>query len=121
MSDERILKDYGNTVTGFKSEDGKHYRTTHSDFSDVVEHVKNMNEQVNGASRATNRQGYKHIGTIPLPILEQWLFERNYTMHEFAINAGGEKGKTDPYGGGGVKDKFLKYFLSSDFNKLHNM
>jgi hypothetical protein len=121
MSDERILKNYGNTVTGFKTEDGKHYRTTHGDYTDVIEHVRHMDQKVNEAPKATNRNGYKHIGTIPVPILEDWLIRHNYSMHEFAINAGGEKGKTNPYGGGGVKDKFLKFFLSKDFSKLHNM
>ena len=119
MSKERLLKDYGNTVTGFMTEDGKHYKTVHSDFSDVIDHVSNMREKVNEAPRATNRNGYKHIGTVPLPILEKWLQDHNYSMHEFAINAGGEKGKTD-IGGPGVKDKFLKFFLSRDFSKLHN-
>ena len=120
MSDEKVLKTYENMWTGFKSEDGKHYKTTHADFSGVIKHVENMKELVNESQVARNK-GYQHIGTIPMALLEDWLVKHNYTMHEFAINAGGEKGKTDPYHGSGVKDKFLKYFLSRDFNKLHNM
>ena len=120
MSDEKFLKGYGNMWTGFKTEDGEHYKTTHADFSGIIDHVKHMNETVNESATA-RRKGYQHIGTIPLPLLEQWLIEHGYTMHEFAINAGGEKNKTNPHGGGGVKDKFLKYFLSRDFAKLHNV
>lgn len=116
---EKLIKNYGDTWTGFKSEDGKHYKTTHSDFSNVIQHVKNMDELVN-ESTAAKRKGYQHVGTIPMALLEDWLLKHNYTMHDFAVNAGGEKGKTNPHGGGGVKDKFLKYFLSKDFAKLHN-
>lgn len=117
---EKLLKNYGDMWRGFKTEDGKHYKTTHADFSNVIRHVEDMNELVNESSVA-RRKGYKHVGTIPMALLEDWLIKHNYTMHEFAINAGGEKGKSNPYGGTGVKDKFLKYFLSRDFNKLHNM
>ena len=116
---EKLLKRYENMWTGFKTEDGKHYKTTHADFSGVIEHVKNMDELVNQSSRA-KMKGYQHVGTIPMALLEDWLKKHGHTMHEFAINAGGER-KSNPYGGGGVKDKFLKYFLSRDFNKLHNM
>jgi hypothetical protein len=116
---EKLIKNYGDTWKGFKTEDGKHYKTTHSDFSNIIQHVKNMDEAVNESS-AAKRKGYQHVGTIPMALLEDWLIKHNYTMHDFAINAGGEKCKTNPHGGGGVKDKFLKYFLSRDFAKLHN-
>lgn len=113
---ERLLKDYGNVKTGFISQDGKHYKHTQGDFSDAIERVGQLRQTIN---EQKSRNGYHHIGSVPLPILEDWLNQHNYTMHEFAINAGGEKGKTD-INGPGVKDKFLKYFLSRDFSKLHN-
>lgn len=119
MSDERLIKNHGNLWTGFKTEDNKHYKTTHADFSGIIKHVEDMDERVN-ENAAMKAKGYQHVGTIPMALLEDWLIKHNYTMHEFAINAGGEKNKTNPHGGGGVKDKFLKYFLSRDFNKLHN-
>lgn len=118
---EKLIKNYGNgTWRGFKSEDGKHYKTTHADLSDVVEHARYLNEAVN-ENTTMKKKGYQHVGSIPMVLLEDWLIKHNYTMHQFAINEGGEKNKTNPHGGGGVKDKFLKYFLSRDFNKLHNM
>ena len=114
MSDEKLLKHYGNTWTGFKSEDGKHYKTVHSDFTDVIER-KNLIAD----AQARSKSGYEHVASIPLPILEAWLIEHNFTMHEFSINAGGDKNKTD-ITKSGVKDQFLKYFMSRDFSKLHN-
>ena len=121
MSDEKFLKGYGDkTWRGFKTEDGKHYKTTHADFSNVMDHVKYMDQAVN-ESTVMKKKGYQHVGTIPMVLLEDWLIKHGYTMHQFAINEGGDKNKTNPHGGSGVKDQFLKYFLSRDFNKLHNM
>lgn len=117
---EKFVKGYGDAWKGFKSEDGKHYRTSHADFSNIIEHNRYLNEAVN-ESTVMKKKGYQHIGSIPTVLLEDWLTKNGYTMHDFAINAGGDKDKSNPYGGGGVKDKFLKYFLSRDFNKLHNM
>lgn len=115
---KRVIKNDGEVTKGFVSEDGAHYRTYSQDMEPIIDRVKYLNEKVNGADRSTNRAGMKYLGSIPRVMLEDWLTKHNYTMHDFAINAGGEKGKTDP-NGGGVKDKFIKYFMSREFSKLH--
>ncbi len=111
---EKFLKHYGNTWTGFASEDGKHYKTTHSNFQDIIDRREKIAE-----AQAGKRDGLQHIASIPLPILEDWLIKHGYTMHDFSINAGGDKNHPDMTKSG-VKDQFLKYFMSRDFSKFHS-
>ena len=118
MAKEKLLSKMGGTTKSFLSEDGNHYRHFRTDMDPVVEHVKYMNEKVNEATRAENKQGYHYIGSVPITMIDDWLRSHGYDWNDFATNAGGEKGKTDPQGPG-VKDQFMRYFLSRDFAKLH--
>lgn len=60
----------------------------------------------------------RYVGSVPPSILIKWLEDHNYTMDQWARNDGGS-----PYDkrvdGPGVYDKFLKFFLTRDFAKLH--
>ena len=118
MAKERSLGGWGGTRKSFISEDGKHYRKYSTNMDPIMDRVAYLNEKVNGASRVTNKQGYHYMGSVPITFITDWLNKHGYTFHDFAINAGGEKGRTDP-NGPGVKDKFMKYFMSRDFSKLH--
>lgn len=118
MAGERVLAKTADTVKSFLTVDGKHYRKFSVNMQPVMDRVAYLNEKVNGATRAENRQGYQYLGSIPKTMLVDWLNKHGYTMHDFAVNAGGQKGKTDPRGSG-VKDKFMRYFMSRDFAKLH--
>lgn len=119
MADKRFLKQHDEaTISAFMAEDGRHYRATRTDMDPIIDRVKYLNEKVNEAPRSGNRNGYHYIGSVPRTFIDDWLRKHNYTWAEFAVNAGGEKGKTD-VNGPGVKDQFMKYYLSRDFAKLH--
>jgi len=118
VSDSKILFNRNGLKKTFISEGGNNYRHFSQDMDPVMDRVKYLNEKVNGATRAENRSGYQYLGSVPVTMITDWLEKHNYTLNDFAINAGGQKGKTDPTGPG-VKDKFMKYFLSRDFAKLH--
>lgn len=118
MADKKTVYKKGELTKNVISEDGKHYRHFSMDMDPVMDRVKYLNEKVNEAPRAGNRQGYHYLGSVPLTMITDWLDKHGYTMHDFSVNAGGEKGKTNP-NGSGVKDKFMKYFMSRDFAKLH--
>lgn len=118
MADKKVISDDGNLKRTFETEDGVNYRRWSQNFDPIIERVERLKAKVNEATRAENRQGYKYLGSVPLTLITDWLSKHGYSWHDFAINAGGEKGKTDP-AGPGVKDKFMKYFMSRDFAKLH--
>lgn len=120
MADRKeLLRQHDDTtISAFLSEDGRHFNATRTDMDPIMDRVAYLNEKVNGASRATNKQGYNYVGSVPRTMIDAWLKEHGYTWHDLAINAGGEKGKTTP-GGPGVKDKFMGWFLHRDRSKLH--
>ena len=104
----------------FASEDGKHYRGYRQDLDPVIRKVEHLRQKVNEAPRSENPNQWKHVGSIPMTVLVDWLMKNKFTIDQFARNDGGIKGKTYPESTSGVKDKFLKYFLSREFSKLHN-
>ena len=58
-----------------------------------------------------------------MPVLKDWLTRNNYTMNQWATNAGGRKddGTDDFYRKDkGVKSRFMRYFKGREFSKLHN-
>lgn len=118
MADKKTVYRKGELVKTVQSEDGKHYRHFSQDLRPVMDRVTYLNEKVNGATRAENRNGYHYLGSVPITVITDWLEQHNYTLNEFATNAGGDRRRTDPTGPG-VKDKFLRYFMSRDFSKLH--
>lgn len=109
--------DYART---FSSEDGRHYRGHHQELGPAIRRVQHIRHMHEHATRASNPNGWQHIGSIPPAVLVDWLNKHGYKIDEWARNDGGDPYKTDPHSGGGVKDKFLKYYLSRDFAKLHN-
>ena len=113
----RPTKRAGDYLRTFSSEDGKHYRGEHQNMEPVMKRVELIKQAQ--AERGTGQFDRRYVGSIPKTILIDWLTKHGYKMDEFARNEGGDPYKTNPHGGSGVKDKFLKYFLSRDFAKLH--
>lgn len=120
---KRLTKAVGDYARGLVSQDGAHFRTQHQELGPAIKRVAEIRELQARQTRATNPYGRQFIGSIPAVILTDWLKKHGYTLHQFAVNAGGNKNsgndpqffRTDP----GVKSQFLRYFLSRDFSKLH--
>ena len=112
----RPLGGAGDLVSTFSSEEGAHYRGHHQELAPAMRRVKQIQELQ--ARRGRGKLDKEYMGSVPVAVLTDWLTRNGYTKHEWAINAGG-----DPYnkfaGGPGVYDKFLSFFLSRDWAKLH--
>ena len=91
----------------FLAEDGKHYRGQRQDIAPIIDRVTDLR---NGAitSKIKNPNEWRHVGSIPMTVLLDWLTKNRYTMDQWARNEDRSK------------DKFLRYFMSRDFSKLHN-
>lgn len=120
MGKRRLLKASGDYVRGFQTEDGVHYRTESQNLDPAIRRVRDIRHMHEGSTRASNPNGWQHVGSVPTTVLIDWLNTHGYTIDQWARNDGGNPYKTDMVNGGGVKDKFLKYFMSRDFCKLHN-
>lgn len=105
----RTIKAYSDLRTWFASEEGKEYRGMSQDLSPVFQHVRQMDDKVNGAPSAGNK-GWKYAGSVPMSVMVDWLGKNHYTFDQWARNEDG------------AKDKFKKYIRSREFHKLfaHN-
>ena len=116
---KRVVAHQGDFARTFSTEDGQGFRGLHQDIDPVIKHVQKIRDMHQYRDPRKDSIADRHVGSVPGAVLEAWLKKNGHTMHEWAINAGG-----DPYikrkGGPGVYDKFLSYFLSRDFSKLHN-
>jgi hypothetical protein len=111
MAKFKPLPSNGDIKKTFASEDGKHYRGMRQDIDPIIQHVRDQNEWINGAAKAGNRNNWRYQGTIPMTVLVDWLQQHGYTIDEFA-----RADRNDVYG---PKYKFLKYFKTREFSKLH--
>ena len=98
-------KDYG---VSFSVEDGTEYVGTHQNIDPVIDHVKKVRDMHSHATAASNPNEWRHVGSVPMSMIVDWVHKSPYTFAQWARNEDG------------AKDKFLKYFLSRDFSKLHN-
>ena len=112
MAKFRPIYRHGETQKSFASEDGKHYRHYRQDIDPIVERVQHNRDIAAASTKASNPNGWQHKGTIPMTMLVDWLHKHGYTIDEFA-----RADRNDKYG---PKYKFLRYFMSRDFAKLHN-
>lgn len=128
MTIERYIGRAGHDYArSFITQDGKHYRREHQNIDLSIQRVERFRAIEDLATKQSNPNEWTHIGTIPKVVLTAWLNKNNYTPHQWAINEGGTRcplgndpidhQMRDP----GVKSQFLRYFLSRDFSKLHNM
>lgn len=124
---ERLTKRTGDIFRSFITQDGAHIRRTHQELGPAMRRVELIREANEEATRrGLNPNQRTFIGSVPMGVLINWLQERGYSMHDWAINAGGNK---CPPGGdpvqhamtdSGVKSEFLRFFLSRDWCKLHS-
>jgi hypothetical protein len=122
----RKVRASGDLLQTFSSEDGRHFRGIHQNLDGAIDRVKHVRDMHDYATKATNPNGWKHLGSIPQAVLIDWLQKHNYTHNDWATNQGGTRcpAGNDPVAhatlDGGVRSQFLRYFLSRDFSKLHN-
>ncbi len=83
-SGERLTKIVGEYCRGFASEDGNHYRTERQNMKPVLDHVKHLDDKVNSAPKAGNKNEMQYVGSIPLLVLTDWLKDNGYLMEHWA-------------------------------------
>lgn len=90
----------------FGSEDGKHYRIHDQDIDPLIRRAEYLDEAINKAPAATNKNGWQYRGTIPMVWAMNWLKRNQYPFSALGLKD--------------VKQKMAKEFLSSrDMSKLH--
>ncbi len=104
----------------FAYEDGIAYRGHRQDMKPVLRHAERTRTKVNEAPKSGNKNGWEHMGTIPMSLLLDWLSKHGYQIDQWARNDGGEPYGADWRKDGGVKSQFLRFFMSRDFSKLHS-
>ena len=115
MGDKRLLKAAGDYTRSFASEDGKHYRVEHQDMNYLMKRAKLIKE----GQEYHNVKDRKYVGSVPISMVTDWCNRNGFTFDQFARNDGGIRGKAYPESKSGVKDKFMAYFLTPEFSKLH--
>ncbi len=121
MVKERFLKRVGDYARSFVSQDGSFFRREHQNIAPAIKRVQEIRDMHSYATKASNPNEWRHVGSIPMTMLIDWLTDNHFTMDQWARNDGGIPGKQYPNSKSGVKDKFLKHFLSRDYSKLHNV
>ena len=106
MAEKRPLGHSMGVDKWFASEDGKHYRGESTDLDPVFRHVRYLDDKVNGAPKSGNKQGMEYIGSIPAPVLVDWLRKNNIRPDQFARNEDG------------AKAKFLAWFKQRENHRL---
>jgi hypothetical protein len=124
---ERLTRKDGDTARTFIVQDGVHVRRHHQELGPAMRRTKLIQEANEEATRrGLNPSDRQYIGSVPMTVIISWLQERGYTMHDWAVNAGGTQCPIgmDPvahaHTDNGVKSQFLRYFLSRDWCKLHS-
>ena len=97
----------GYAVT-YSTEGDKVYTGTHQDIEPVIKHVQKVRDMHQYATKQSNPNEWRHVGSVPIVIIVDWCKNNGYDFSQWARNEDG------------AKDKFLKYFMSREFSKLHN-
>lgn len=97
----------GYAVT-YATEGDQDYIGTHQDVEPVIKHVKKVRDMHSFATKSSNPNEWRHVGSVPIAIIIDWCRRNGYRFDQWARNEDG------------AKDKFLKYFMSREFSKLHN-
>lgn len=125
MGFKRISKVAGDYARGLIVEDGQVVRHERQELAPTIRRVERF-RQLADSRRSPNPNEWRHLGSIPMTVLIEWLGKTGHTMDQWARNDGGTP---CPFGADpqqhlardpGVKSQFLRYFLSRDFSKLHN-
>ena len=113
----RLTRAVGDYARSFSTESGLHFRRETQELGPAMARVKRIREAQE--HRGTGKHDRRYVGSVPFVVLSDWCNKNRYTMDQWARNDGGIPGMMYPESKSGVKDKFMAYFLSRDFSKLH--
>jgi hypothetical protein len=119
MKHEPLSSTRHSAVT-LSEEDGRSIIGHHVDMEPHIKAVRQIRDMHATATKQSNTGEWQHVGRVPMEVIHGWLKANKFTMHQWAINEGGIKGVQYPDSKSGVKDKFMAYFLSREYSKLHN-
>ena len=108
MADRRYVKGAGDYLRTFSSEDGAHYRVESQDLTPAIRRVQEIRDLQATATRASNPNEWRHVGSVPITVVVDWCQRNGYTFDQFARDEDN------------AKKKFLAYFKTREFSKLHN-
>ena len=107
----------GDYVRGFKPEDGAHYRTEHQELGPAIRRSQLIQEAE--LRNGTGDNDRRYVGSVPMVVVTDWLNKNGFTWEEYGRNEGGIPGMLYPESKHGVADKFMAYFMTREFSKLH--
>jgi hypothetical protein len=90
---KRVLGKYGDATKYFAAEDGRHFVGFRQDADNLKEHVRHLNDKVNGASSIGNKNGWRYAGSIPIQLVSDWCARNGYTINDFACDHDNAKKK----------------------------
>lgn len=105
----RPLSVHSDLAVTHSEEDGVAYTGYHQDISASIKHVNKIRDMHSFATKQSNPNEWRHMGTVPIALISDWCARNHYTFSQWARNEDR------------AKDKFLKYYASREFSKLHNM
>lgn len=103
-----LLSGDGNYATTYSEEDGKKFVGNHHDLNPIIKRVQHIRDMHSQATKQSNPNEWKHVGTVPIVIITDWCRRNGYTFDQWARDDDN------------AKQKFCKYFFSREFSKLHN-
>ena len=106
MADIRPIKVVSDVATWFASEEGKNYRGASADMNPILKRVRYLDAKVNGAGKRDNPLGWGYIGSYSPLMIQDWARKNHYTLDQIARNEDG------------ARDKFKRYLMGNQFNKL---
>lgn len=113
----RLTRAIGDYVRGFQSEDGAHYRTEHQELGSAIRRSQLIQQAE--AEHGTGEFDRRYVGSVPMVVVTDWLNKNGFTWDQWARNDGGIPRMMYPESIHGVKDKFMAYFMTREFSKLH--
>lgn len=108
MKHQILSADGTSSSISYSEEDGRGYVGHHIELNPHIKRVQYLRDVFGAATKASNPNGWEHVGRIPIPIVTDWCRSNGYSFDQWARNEDG------------AKDKFMRYFLSRNFSKLHN-
>jgi hypothetical protein len=107
MGSKRVTGGAGDYLRSFSTEDGNHYRGFHQNFDPAIRRVEMIREARARLTKANNPYDRQYIGSVPVTLILDWCAKNGFTYDQFARREGD------------IRQRFMRYYLSRDFSKLH--